>query len=77
MRYRLRTLMIVLALGPPVLAGALYEAAYIIASLQPTHCGKLVNSQLDVESDWDGGEPGAIWIDPKSMPDISPTAGSR
>jgi len=44
MRFRLRTLMIVVAIGPPVLAMALYEAAYVVVRMQPTHCGKLVES---------------------------------
>jgi hypothetical protein len=30
MRYRLRTLLIVLALGPPVLAGVVYAVAWLV-----------------------------------------------
>jgi hypothetical protein len=63
MQYRLRTLMIVLALGPMVLAGALYEAACIVVRIQPTQCPKYV-PHWDADIDWDGGPPGAVWIDP-------------
>ena len=39
MRYRLRTLMIVMAIGPPVLAVALYAAWFVVVWLQamPSH----------------------------------------
>jgi hypothetical protein len=37
MRYRLRTLMIVLAVGPPVLAALLYAAAAAINAFDPAN----------------------------------------
>jgi hypothetical protein len=73
MRFRLRTLMIVLALLPPLapaVVKCLQFAKFVVFGI---HCPKLTNSQWDVDTDWDGGPPDAIWIDPEGAgPDNRP-----
>ena len=52
MRYRLRTLLIVLALGPPILAGVWLGAKQVISA----YCARLNDEWIDVAG------PGFIYV---------------